>query len=70
MQFLLDLAGRLPIACEDKLFGIHGHTNVVLGSTVCMVPLLDESVEREFLMGAGVGVFGTLDLLNDNVRTT
>ena len=70
MQFLLDLAGRLPVMCENKLFGIHGHTNVVLGSTVCMVPLLDASVERNFLMGAGVGVFGTLPLLNDKVLRT
>ena len=67
MQFFLDLAGRLPVMCENKIFGIHGHTNVVLGSTVCMAPLLDESVERDLLMGAGVGVFGTLDLLNDKV---
>ena len=67
MQFFLDLAGRLPVMCENKLFGINGHTNVVLGSTVCMAPLLDASVERNFLMGAGVGVFGTLDLLNDKV---
>ena len=67
MQFFLDLAGRLPVMCEDRLFGIHGHTNVVLGSTMCMVPLLGASVEREFLMGEGVGVFGTLPLLNDKV---
>ena len=70
MQFFLDLAGRLPVMCENKIFGIHGHTNVVLGSTVCMAPLLDESVERDLLMGAGVGVFGTLDLLNDKVLRT
>ena len=70
MQFFLDLAGRLPVMCENKLFGINGHTNVVLGSTVCMVPLLDACDEREFLMGAGVGVFGTLPLLNDKVLRT
>ena len=67
MQFFLDLAGRLPVMCEDRLFGIHGHSNVILGSTVCMVPLLDACDERDFLMGAGVGVFGTLPLLNDKV---
>ncbi len=70
MQFLLDLALRLPVMCENKLFGIHGHTNVVLGSTVCMVPLLGASDERDFLMGAGVGVFGTLPLLSDKVLRT
>ena len=32
-----------------------------------MVPLLGASDERDFLMGAGVGVFGTLDLLNEKV---
>ena len=70
MQFFLDLAGRLPVMCENKIFGIHGHTNVVLGSTACMVPLLDACDEREFLMGAGVGVFGPLPLLNDKVLRT
>ena len=32
-----------------------------------LLPLLDACDEREFLMGAGVGVFGTLPLLNDKV---
>ena len=67
MQFFLDLAGRLPGMGENKLFGIQGHTNVVLGSTAFMVPLLDACPERDLLMGAGVGVFGTLDLLNEKV---
>jgi len=66
-QYLLDLALRIPYMCVDKLFGLNGHTNVNLGSTVCMVPLLGASDERDFLMGAGVGVFGTLPLLDRKV---
>ena len=69
-QYLLDLAQRIPYMCIDRLFGLRDHSNVVLGSTVCMVPLLDASDERDLLMGAGVGVFGTLPLLNDKVLRT
>ena len=69
-QYLLDLARRIPYMCIDRLFGLGGHSNVNLGSTVCMVPLLGESVERDFLMGAGVGVFQTLPLLNDDIFRT
>ena len=66
-RYLLDLARRIPYMCTDKLFGLDGHTNVNLGSTVCMVPLLGASDERDFLMGAGVGVFQTLPLHRDKV---
>ena len=66
-QYLLDLAGRFPYMCVDKLFGLSGHTNVNLGSTVCFVPLLDASDERDLLMRAGVGVFQTLPLLDREV---
>ena len=68
MQFLLDLAGRLPVMCEDMLFGIHGHSNVVMGSTVCMVPLLGASAAtRDVLLSERVGVFQTLPLHKDKV---
>ena len=66
-QYLLDLAGRFPYMCVDKLFGLSGHTNVNLGSTVCFVPLLESSRERELLMRARVGVFQTLPLLDREV---
>ena len=66
-QYLLDLALRIPHMRMDKLFGLNGHSNVNLGSTVCMVPLLDACAERGFLMGAGVGIFQTLPLLDREV---
>ena len=66
-QYLLDLAKRIPYMHMDKLFGLNGHNNVNLGSTACMVPLLDACDEREFLMGAGVGVFQTLPIHKDKV---
>ena len=65
-QYLIDLARKLPFMCEDKIFGINGHTNVVLGSTCCMVPLLDAST-RDMLMSERVGVFQTLPLNTDKV---
>ena len=67
MQYLLDLARRFPWMCIDKLFGLNGHSNVSLGSTVCMVPLLGASVARDVLMDARVGVFQTLPLHKDKV---
>ena len=66
-QFLLDLACRSPYMCMDKLFGLNGHSNVNLGSTVCFVPLLDACHERDLLMRARVGVFQTLPLLDREV---
>ena len=66
-QYLLDLAGRIPYMCTGQLFGLNGHSNVNLGSTVCFVPLLDACDERDLLMGAGVGVFQTLPLLDREV---
>ena len=66
-QYLLDLAGRIPYMHMDQLFGIGGHTNVNLGSTVCFVPLLESSRERDLLMRARVGVFQTLPLLDREV---
>ena len=66
-HYLLDLARRTPYVRVDCLFGLNGHSCVNLGSTVCFVPLLDASDERDLLMRAGVGVFQTLPLLNDDV---
>ena len=66
-QYLLDLAGRIPYMCTGQLFGLYGHSNVNLGSTVCFVPLLDASDERDLLMRARVGVFQTLPLLDREV---
>ena len=66
-HYLLDLARRMPYMHMDSLFGLNGHSCVNLGSTVCFVPLLDASDERDLLMRAGVGVFQTLPLLNDDV---
>ena len=66
-QYLLDLAGRVPYMCMNKLFGLNGHSVVNLGSTVCFVPLLDASRERDLLMRARVGVFQTLPLLDREV---
>ena len=66
-QYLLDLADRIPYMCVDRLFGLRGHSNVNLGSTVCFVPLLDASDERDLLMRARVGIFQTLPLLDRKV---
>ena len=66
-HYLLDLARRTPYVRVDCLFGLNGHSCVNLGSTVCFVPLLDASDERDLLMRARVGVFQTLPLLDREV---
>ena len=67
-QYLLDLAKRIPYMCIDKLFGLNGaHSNVNLGATALMVPLMDDCPQRDFFMDERGGVFQTLPLNKDKI---